>query len=274
MLATKRTLTLLLIFGCLTTVPVVLNAQTSRAEALVVCDALQTQPKTAYGFAKAALASLWYARNAAARSSELIPEKGDDATPVETLTSMLRAIKNSTNDFVCAKRAVQPFTGNKSDEAVNVAAKYFVMVYTAHIEVNSRGIALLKKINSPDAENVAVTFADEISTLQVERGQRWADLNLPTALTLMRLLDTRPTDEAGNFLPDTKENRENGKSMRYTITKAQKKELLDWLAGHFREFVESPEKEWSAPAQMAHRYVNFLGGKRLCSDEWVSARKF
>lgn len=267
MLAFRRRL-LLLIVVCTTAAPVS-HSHTSPAEAFPLCSAVETQPKTAYGFAKAALTSLWYARNAAARSSEMTSEQGDAATPLEDLTSILRAIKNSTNDFICAKRAVHPFTGKTPDEKdpISVAAPYFFMVYTAHIDINNRGLALLKKINSADAKNVAVTFDDEISSLQVERDQRWADLNAATTLTLMQLIDMRPTDEAGNFLPDTKENHENGKTMRTTITKAQQRELLDWITQHFSEFAETPEKKWSAPAQMAHRYVEFLTSKRRCSDE-------
>lgn len=261
-----RSFTLLLILACIATAAIS-DAQTSRAEALPACNALELEPKTAYGFAKAALASLWYARNAAARSSELTPEKGDAASPVESLTAMLRAIKSSTNDFICAKRAVEPFAATKPDDPSEVAASYFVMVYTAHIDINNRGLALLKKINSPDTKDVAVTFADEISTLQVERGERWADLTVPTMIALMQLIDTRPTDDAGHFLPDTKENREKGKAMRYTITRAQKRELLDWINEHFSEFAGTAEKDWTAPAQMAHHYTEFLTGNRLCSDE-------
>jgi hypothetical protein len=251
-------------------VPMISIAQTpaSKTESPAVCnELLLSTPKTPYGFAKATLVSLWYARNASERASEMTPEQADEATPVAILTAMLRALKNSTNDFICAKRVVQPFNIKSSDEGTRTAAAYLTMVYDQHIDLNNRALDLLKKVNSSNDPAIAVKFADEISTLQVARDQRWSDLTMPTTMALLQLVDSRPTDKDGNFLPDTKANREKGKNMRFAITAEQKQSLLDWVSEHFPELAKSPKTKLSAPASFAGIYVDFLNGGRKCSDE-------
>lgn len=246
----------------------VAQAPASKTEALVTCnELLQPEPKTHYGFAKATLVSIWYARNASERASEINPDQGEKANPISVLTAIMRAVKNSTNDFVCAKRALQPFKFKSGDENTRTTAVYLSMVYDQHIDLNQRALNLLKKLTDYNQPDFMTKLADQLSTLQVERDQRWSDLVVPTTLALGLLVDMTPTDDSGNFLPDTEANREKGKTMRFAITKAQKQSLLDWAGEHFPEFVRSPKNKWSPPASIASTYVDFLNGGRKCSDE-------
>jgi hypothetical protein len=136
-----------------------------------------------------------------------------------------------------------------------------------HIDINNRMLDLLKKLMGSTQSDFAAKFADRVSTLQVERGQRWSDLVPAIALVLGQLIDMRPTDDKGDFLPDTKANREKGMTMRLAITKNQKQELLDWTNEHFPEFNNVPEKQWLPQASAARAYIDFLTHGRKCSDE-------
>jgi len=102
-------------------------------------------------------------------------------------------------------------------------------------------VELLQKSDSMSNGRIA----DELSTLQVERGQRWADLVQPTTLALMSLVDqSKP---------------ENGKLNRLLIPKLQKKALLDWASERFPEFKnETPQDDWTDPAKTARLYFSFL----------------
>jgi len=84
----------------------------SNAEAMVVCPAdLNSSPEfTPYGFTKATLTSLWYARNAAERSTEITEAAKETDNAFSLFTAIMRITKTSTNDFICAKRSVKPFT--------------------------------------------------------------------------------------------------------------------------------------------------------------------
>lgn len=222
-----------------------------KAEALVVCPGLlQPEPLTPPGFAKATLVSLWYARNAAERANEIKQSARETDNYLSWLAAMMRITKTSTNDFICAKRSVKPFAAKQSDENIRIAAGLLVVVYDAHISINLRALDVLKKLDSTNS----VEVMDQITTLQVERGQRWADLVQPTTLALMLLIDPKRTDQ-------------NGNANWLVVTKAQKKMLLDWADEHFPEFKNgTPKEQWSEPAKTAQLYFS-LFDRRKCSDE-------
>lgn len=194
---------------------------------------------------------------------------GDKQTAFGIMTAMMRATKLSTNDFICAKRAVAPYASTNlrlspgtsyQRENISVAAKFDVQVYDAHIMINQRLLNLLKKPSVTQIE-----LSDQLSTLQVERGQRWADLVTPTALALGMLVDMRPTDAEGNFIKTTNPN--EGETRRLVISQQEKKELLSWANEHFPEFVDgTPENKLSDPAKTAKMYLTFFDGRK-CSDE-------
>jgi hypothetical protein len=223
----------------------------SKAEALVVCGLLlRPEPLTPYGFAKATLVSLWYAQSAAEHSNEIKQAARETDNSFSLMTAMMRITKTSTNDFICAKRSLQPFTAKQKDENIRTAADFLMVVYDAHISINQRILDILKKLGSTDQGELM----DQISTLQVERGQRWADLVQPTTLAAMLMVDLKRTDEIG-------------KTTRLVITKAQKQILLDWANDHFPEFNNgTPKEQWSVPAKTA-RVFFLVFERRKCSDE-------
>jgi hypothetical protein len=188
-----------------------------------------------------------------------------------SLTAMMRSTKVSTNDFICAKKMIEGYTSPKThlagttasqENSIRTAAKFALMVYDQHIDINHRMLDLLKKL-SPTS-NVA-EISDQISTLQVERGQRWADLVTPSGLALMLLVDQRPTDDKGNFIKTSDPS--VGSTKRLIISKQQKKELLDWLNDHFTELGDgTPQDQWSDATKTAQLYVKLFDGRK-CSDE-------
>jgi hypothetical protein len=97
-------------------------------------------------------------------------------------------------------------------------------------------------------------LSDQMSTLQVERDQRWADLIRPTMLGLASMIDMKRLDE-------------NGHVSHLIITKDQRKELLDWASEHFPEFTNgTPEDKWADPSKTVQMYFSFLNDRR-CSYE-------
>lgn len=248
------------------------QATEKQAEAEVACPLfVQTDPLTPYGFARANLASLWYARNSVRDALAEMKQSPADANAFSTLTAMMRSTKVSTNDFICAKRVVKEYASTKTHltsatasqkDSVQTAAKFTMMVYDQHIDINRRMLDLLKKMPTT---STSAELSDQISTLQIERGQRWADLVTPTTLALMALVDMRPTDDDGNFI-QTKDP-SVGKTKRLIVTKKQKKELLDWANEHFTEFGDgTPEDQWPDPAKTAKLYMKLFDGRK-CSDE-------
>jgi hypothetical protein len=104
---------------------------------MVNCPALlNAEPLTAYGFAKAALVSLWYARNAAQRSTDVKKASRESTNPLSFTTALMRITKLSTNDFICAKRSVKPFDADQTGENIKTAASFFGVVYDGHIGIN------------------------------------------------------------------------------------------------------------------------------------------
>jgi len=233
-------------------VPVLCTAQSrdSKAEALASCAALiEPTPLTPYGFAKAVLVSLWYARNAAEGGNET-EQAGKESDNYFSYVTALMRINRTTNDFICARKSVKPFSVKAAGENISTAAKFFAITYDEHIRLNQRLIDVLKKLDSTKQ----FELTDQISTLQVERGQRWADLIRPTGLALTLLIDLKHADE-------------NGKANRLIITKAQRQTLLDWANDHFQEFKNgTPKDQWSDPAKTANLYFTFFEGRK-CVDE-------
>lgn len=223
----------------------------TNAEALVNCPVvLELEPLVPYGFAKAALVSLWYARSAALRSAEINQAANESSNYFTLMTAMMRITKMSTNDFVCAKRAVKPFAVEQNGENIKISADGFVDAYDAHIAIDQRMLELFKKLDRTSQ----VEIMDQLSTFQVERGQKWADLVEPTTLTLMTLIDVSRPDE-------------NGKLNRLVLTKAQKKALLDWAIEHFPEIKNgTPQDQWSDPAKTAQLYFKFLNGRKSADE--------
>ena len=166
------------------------------------------------------------------------------------VTALMRIAKTSTNDFLCAKRTLRPFAARDIEENVRIAADFMMVVYDGHISINERMVDLLKKLESTNKAD----FADQISTLQVERGQRWADLVRPTTMALLMMLDLKRTD-----VPE--------KTTRLLLTKAQKQALIDWIDAHFPEFKDgTPQDQWSDLAKTVQLYFKVFAGRK-CADE-------
>lgn len=226
----------------------------TQTEATVTCISLiPPAPITPFGFAKSTLLSLWYARNSAELGKK-IPEETKDADNFFTLkTALMRVSKTSTNDFICAKNAIKPFTGKEAGENISTAAQFFAVIYDQDIEMNDRMIEVIKKLDTGKQDEISDTF----STLQVERGERDADLVNPTTIALMSLIADRADAQ--------------GHATILAITKAEKQELLDFANEHFSEFKDgTPEDKWSDPSKTAHMLFKIFEG-RTCSDEVKTA---
>lgn len=228
-----------------------LNARTpdEKAEALVSCPVMSQPEPPPYGLAKAVLISLWYARMAADEGKQIHEEVKKPASDFALMTAMMRTAKMSTNDFICAKKPMKPFATTDRSEDVRLTATAMLIAYDQHIDINRRLVLLLKKMDTMKQTDVI----DQISTLEVERGQRWSDLVQPTSLSLMLLVSDRPD--------------EKGVISRLKITKAQKEELLEWACEHFPEFKNgTPKDQWLAPAKSAELFLVLLNSHKG-SDE-------
>lgn len=222
----------------------------SQAEVLAACGLLQPEPLSRYGFAKASLVSLWYAKTGAELGNEIKKAGKEADNTFSFVTAMMRISKISTNDFLCAKRSMRPFAAIRNEENIRTVAEFLLVVYDAHISLNQRMVELLKKLETTDQAELM----DQLSTLQVERGQRWADLIQPTQVALMMLVDMKRTDVPG-------------KTTRLVITKTQKQALLHWIDEHFPEFKNgTPEDQWSDAAKAAQMYFKVFDGRK-CADE-------
>ena len=229
-------------------------------------------PLTAYGFSVGTIRSLGYARDAitdGTPQNDKVTREADNA--LSLLTGVMRDVKLSSVDFACAKESVLPFTTLNARarsvteyqaKNITVAAQFLAQVYQENIDLNNRLLTLLKKLsgNSGIAE-----LSDELSTLQVKRGQLWGDVAAPVAMALGMLIDLRATDENGNFIRADDPN--VGQTRRLTITKSQKRELLDSLNSLFPELQnDTPEEKLTEPAKIAKLYLNFFDGRK-CSDD-------
>jgi len=219
-------------------------------ETLVVCPGvIPPHALTPFEFAKSHLVSLWYARNAAETAGEIQKAGKETDNWFSFLTAMMRITKTSTNDFICAKRSILPFAVGQSGENITTAAQFVALVYHAHIDINQRALEVIKKMDSLGQAELS----DQLSTLQVERDQRWAALVQPTTMALLSLVDQKRIEN--NTLP------------YLVVTKAEKKSLLDWANERFPEFSNgTPRDKWSDPAKTANLYFGLLNGRK-CADE-------
>ena len=238
----------LFVIGCLLFAAIT-SAHAATTDPTFCSQAVRPQQLNRYEFARATLASLWYARISAERGTESQQTKEEaHGDPFALTMAMMRTTKTSTNDFICAKRSIEPFT--LGDDYVGTAAKFLTAIYDAHIDLNNRMLDLLKKLGSTNQAELM----DQMSSLQVERGERFADLVKPTAFAFGLLVDLNRTDDPQ-------------KTTRLIITKAQKQELLNWTNKHFVEFTNgTPENKWSDPSKTAHMSFELLNGRK-CSDE-------
>ena len=225
----------------------------SNTEKLVACatEGQLALPATSAGFAKANLVSLWYARLSVDKA--LNEMKGNEDNPISQLTGMMRSTKVSTNEFICAKRAIRSFSKDKN-ENIRIAAQFLLSNYDAQIALNIQLLGLLRDL---DPNTSPATLADKLSTLQVERGQLWKDLINPTQIALMSLVDLNRTDA-------------EGQAVWLTLSKRERGELLGWLKEHFPELKDG-ELDWNdpkltEPTKIASLYIT-LFDKRKCSDE-------
>jgi hypothetical protein len=211
----------ILLFAFVTAIPALSQEviPESSQEALASCGLFVagTEPLTPYGFAKATLVSLWFAKTAAERGSEMRKVETDNM--FSFMTAMLRITKTATNDFYCAKKALKPFAVKAPNENIRTAADLMMIVYDAHVSINERANELMKKLDKTDQGELT----DNISTLQVERSHRWSDLVEPTTIALLMMVDTNRTDDPN-------------KTTRLVVTKEQKESLLKFLDDHFPEF--------------------------------------
>jgi hypothetical protein len=250
----KRTFgTMVVLIATLFVLPSRLSAdQTVSTDSMVNCPAiLQPEPLTPYGFAKANLVSLYYARNAGQSSDEIKQAAKDATNSLAWMTALMRITKTATNNFICAKRSIKPFAVDESGDAIKTAASFLLDVYDQHIAINQRLLELIKKTDTVSQ----VEMSDELSTMQVDRDQRWADLVKPTTLALLSLEDSSGDQSA--------------KIDRLVITKAQKLALIDWANEHFPELKDgTPEVKWADPAKTAQMYFLFFNNRNWkCSDE-------
>ena len=143
---------------CLAVIALLASALTNKAiaqtrapgtGARVVC-ATEFRPAalSQYGFARAMLESLWYARTAVKDAAKEIQQGQKTGDSLAFLTASMRATKLSTNDFICAKRTVERFASPKTQllsvnadqrDKIRTAAKFALKVYDAHIDINRPG---------------------------------------------------------------------------------------------------------------------------------------
>jgi hypothetical protein len=242
------------------------NYPNPKEEALITCPGLYpSEAQTSYDFAKATIMSLWFAKAAGEHSAEF-KQAAKESNATSYLIEIMSTVKRSTNEFVCAKRAITPFRDIRNSDAnsqyvdsIRTAARFMAGVYDKHIDINQQLLNLFKKLGTNEQEFVAsvqsTEFADRISTLQVEREQQWDELIHPAEIAGMLLIDMNRADK-------------NGHAVFLVITKEQKRALLDLENEHFPEFRNgTPKEQWSEPAKTVHDIFQTVFEGRKCSDE-------
>ena len=220
-----------------------------QAETLAACSLIVSEPPTPYGFAKATLVSLWYARTAANRADEIKKAANESNNMFSLVTGLMRVTKTATNDFLCARHSLRSFIGKDADETMRTAADFLMLVYSGHIAINDQMLELYKNLG-----DVGPALADKISTLQVERDKRWSDLVPAASMALLMMVDTKRTDDPN-------------KTTRLVITKEQKQSLLRFIDSHFPEFKDgTPREKWTDPSKTADMYFKIFEGRK-CADE-------
>jgi hypothetical protein len=77
----------------------------------------------------------------------------------------------STNDFICAKRAVIPFSTQKAGENINVAAEFLVTIHDQHINLNNRAIEVIKNIETTKQSDLVDQFSTFTSGARTTMGR-------------------------------------------------------------------------------------------------------
>lgn len=202
-----------------------------------------------YGFAKATVISLWYARNAQQRANEISKQAKTTPDTAAFLSTTARIERISRNEYSCSRQSLIPFV--MSDDAnMKAAADSLVRIYDAQIKLTDRAIQLS---NSASKTNLT-EFMDKRTASEAERNQRWAELDALVTKASLLLVDPNHAAVAG-------------KASRLVITKAQKQQLLNWADQHFPEFKNgTPREQWSNPAKSVQRFIKVFDGQK-CADE-------
>jgi hypothetical protein len=219
-----------------------------------------------YQFAKAVLVSLFDAHAAIKDPlKELTEAQEKDLTPFGLLAAVMRGNKLSTNAYVCAQRSITNFIaemptmkagpGDKKwietqHSTLQAGADLLKGSYYTQILINMRVLQLLNQLGD---KNDMTKLMDTISTLEVERGQRFDDLLGTTTTALMLLRDITRPDEQNHI-------------SRLIITRAQGLRLVDWVKGHFPELSDGTSKV-DKPAQTAGLYLSLNDPKWKYADE-------
>lgn len=220
--------------------------QTKRS---VMCVEFVLSPpeNTTFGFAKATLVSLWYARNAQQRASEITKQaKTDTSTFLASAASIEKIVRN---EYFCSQEMLTTFTIS-SDANIKTAAEALEAIYNAHIKLTDREVQLANATSQADPAE----FLNKIGALEAERSHQWAGLD-----TAVARASTALADHTHAAVP--------GKADRLALTKAQKQQLLSWVEQHFPELKNpTPKEQLADPARSVQTYLKMLAGRK-CADE-------
>lgn len=222
----------------------------SDAEVLAPCSVIDTEPLTftPYRFAKATLISLWYARNGVELQKATNQKIQKLDSPVATITVWMTGMKKASSQFQCAKKILRPFASKGEDDLMKTLADSLLTTYEIQIMFNDAEIKLLT------SDSVSGETMDKLSTIQVQRDERWNDLYKLTFTALAMLVDRQRPDAAG-------------KMTRLLVTKAQKRSMLNWIDESFPEFKSATSQgQWSTPANVVRFYFETFKGHK-CADE-------
>lgn len=217
------------------------GAQAAESPYKPVCpDVLDQQKITAYGFAAATLEALSFARKAVKAGTEgLQAATANSKNSFEFVTDVMAAIKTSSNYYECSRATMARFAvpaAGQNEQAAQLAA----LDYFAHIDINNRLMNFFKEHGlAADSET-----ADTLSSLQVERGQRWADLVPCVTMAVLSLYDKDHPDSAGHV-------------SRLIITNTQEKFLFAYAHDNFPELSnKSNPDSYSEPVKDAVLMLN------------------
>ncbi len=164
------------------------SAPPLKSDGFVSCSLFydEVPPATPFGFSRAALLSLSYARDAGTASliSE-ISSKSDN--PDGYWAGQMKLLKQTKNYYTCAKRAISPFASSKDvNPRIVKSATSLFNIYQSQIALNEYMLLAIKKMDSVSV----MEFADQISTIAVQRSEYDAALWKSASIGFDLLLDT------------------------------------------------------------------------------------